>query len=120
MKKRVCIIEDDHDIRDLIGIILTDERYDVSLCSSARAFTNLIETMTPDVIVIDMMLTDGNGMEICRSLKATAATAGIPVLLMSAHSGIEDAMRESCAVDFISKPFDIDIFKNKVETWLQL
>lgn len=120
MKKNVCIVEDDHDIRELIGIILTDDRYQVSLCDSAGAFNSLMETTTPDVIVIDMMLTDGNGMEICKSLKTTAATAGIPVLLMSAHSGIEDAMYENCAVDFISKPFDIDVFKTKVETWLQV
>lgn len=118
MKKRICIVEDDGDIRDLISYILADDGYDVQICGNAREFTNLILESTPDVIVFDIMLPDGNGLDLCKEMKLKDSTSRIPVLLMSAHHRPEEAMKSGCAVAFISKPFDIDYFKDTVTGYL--
>lgn len=68
----------------------------------------------PDLILMDIMLPDGNGLEMCRDLYADKSAAHIPVVLMSAHTAEYQVHRENCARDFIAKPFDIDEFIARV------
>lgn len=118
MKKNIYVLEDDADIRDLISLILIDDLYEVRTCASVREFTELMSHSRPDVVVLDIMLPDGNGLDLCREMKERQATASIPIVLMSAHQRSEDALSEGCAEAFISKPFNIDSFKQKVESYL--
>ncbi|MBE8722994.1 response regulator transcription factor [Sphingobacterium pedocola] len=118
MKKSICIVEDDAGIRDIIGYILEDDSYNVQLCSSAKEFNAIISVSVPDVVVFDIMLPDGNGIELCKEMKDRGNTSSVPVLLMSAHSRPDEAMESGCADAFISKPFDIDYFKDKVTSYL--
>jgi DNA-binding response OmpR family regulator len=118
MKKCICIVEDDRDIRELILYILMDDSYDVITCSSVKEFSHLISNSRPDVVVFDIMLPDGNGMDLCREMKIKETTAAIPVVLMSAHYKEDEVMKAGCAEAFIRKPFDIDYFKDKVVSYL--
>jgi DNA-binding response OmpR family regulator len=118
MKKMICIVEDDPDIRDLISYIMLDDHYDVLMCGSVKEFFELLNKAIPDVVVFDIMLPDGSGMDLCREMKVKETTASVPVLLMSAHYRPEEAMQAGCAEAFIAKPFDIDYFKDKVTTYL--
>jgi DNA-binding response OmpR family regulator len=119
MKKNICIVEDDSDIRELISYILVDDRYDVNMCASVKEFFDLMKNNTlPDIMVFDIMLPDGNGIELCKQMKVKELTSDIPILLMSAHYKIGTPEKAGCADAFISKPFDIDLFKDKVEAFL--
>ncbi|MCF3107606.1 response regulator [Niabella sp. CC-SYL272] len=105
MKKDVLIIEDDEDIRYLIAYVLKKAQYEVRIGASAGDLSSELSVKRPDIIILDIMLPDGNGVELCRKLKEDRLTRHIPVIIMSAHqfSNLEDA----CADDFISKPFSI-------------
>jgi two-component system phosphate regulon response regulator PhoB len=113
-QKTVMIVEDNSDIREIIAHILMGNDYTVELYSTASDFKNNLKQKLPDVIVLDIMLPDGDGIEMCKEIKSASQTGHIPILLMSAN----EPENEDCADGFIAKPFDIDLFKNKVEALL--
>jgi len=120
MGKRIHIVEDDEDIRFIIYYILTDSGYTVTESGTAKEFLNYITSAEPDLILMDVMLPDGNGIELCRNLKENPQKSTIPVIIMSAHAAEKSVLEEACAEDFISKPFDINIFLSVVNKQLSL
>lgn len=117
MKKNVYVVEDNDDIREMIEYLLSAADYNVSGYATASAFKEKLKGTHPDVIVLDVMLPDGNGLEICSQLKSNQLTREIPVLLMSAHAHI-DQVNDFCQADeFISKPFDIDDFVRRINKY---
>ena len=118
MNKTIYVVEDNDDIRELVEYLLEIEGYQVSGFPNATTFKDKIKNSVPDAIVLDIMLPDGNGIDICNQLKSTLATGNIPVLLMSANTNVAMISSESKADDFISKPFDIDDLVNRVKKLL--
>jgi len=114
MAKLIHVIEDDDDIRFILEYILLEANYNVTLFPTASAFEAAIIADKPDLIILDVMLPDGNGIEICRRLKINPETFHIPVLIMSAHAAQHAILEEACADHFISKPFDLDHFIDRV------
>lgn len=108
MKKKIYVVEDNDDIRELVEYLLEVEDYEVKGFANATDFSLKIENDLPDLVVLDVMLPDGNGVDICNKLKANPNTKELPVLLMSANANMAFVSKESMADDFISKPFDID------------
>ncbi len=115
MKKKVWILEDDPDIGEVISLLLTDEGYEVSLFPDASTFTASLPTLDADVLVMDVMLPDGNGIDLCQQVKASTTMGHIPVLMMSANKGLADLNGYYRADDFIAKPFDIDEMARKIK-----
>ncbi|HET8886576.1 MAG TPA: response regulator [Salinimicrobium sp.] len=105
--KEIFIVEDDQDIRELLGFLLAGENYQIKSFASAQAFREGIVGQKPNLILMDTMLPDGNGLELCRELRQDESTISLPVVIMSAHSDL-NISGESCAIDFIAKPFDVD------------
>jgi two-component system phosphate regulon response regulator PhoB len=118
LNKTIYVVEDNDDIRELVEYLLEIEGYKVSGFPNATSFEEEIKGSKPDAVVLDIMLPDGNGIDICNKLKSTTATENIPVLLMSANTNIAIISSESKADDFISKPFDIDDFVSRVRKLL--
>ena len=115
--KEIFIVEDDPDIRELIEYLLVSLEFKVESFPTAEDFYNGISGHSPDLILLDIMLPDGNGLEICKMLKDQQQTNQIPVLLMSAHAD-GNLLRGHCANDFISKPFDIDDLVNRIQQYV--
>lgn len=113
MKKDVLVIEDDEDIRYLIAYVLNKEQYDVRVGASASDLKKELSIKRPDLVILDIMLPDGNGVDLCRALKENNVTRHIPVIIMSAHQFHN--MEEARADDFISKPFSIKQIVASVE-----
>jgi DNA-binding response OmpR family regulator len=114
MKKNILVVEDDKDIREIICFILEDEEYEVNSCPDATSFRSQIFNQKPDLVIMDVMLPDGNGIDLCCEVKSDYHTNQVPVLMMSAHSSLRE-IRERCkADDFIKKPFDIYNLIDKV------
>lgn len=110
MKKTIYLVEDNADICNLVEYLLVDLGFEVQSYGSVTAFHQRSEASPPDMVILDIMLPDGSGLDICSELKADVATQPIPVLLMSAHDNGKLLAKEVAADDFISKPFDIDDF----------
>lgn len=117
--KRKCIyvLEDNDDIRELIALLLMEEDYEVHGYPSVKSFKKEMAQGRPDLIIMDVMLGDGNGIDVCDELKSSKVTHDIPVVLMSAHAGMNGF--KSKAEDFIPKPFDINEFVKKIDKHLQ-
>jgi two-component system phosphate regulon response regulator PhoB len=106
-KTRIHVLEDDQEIRNVIEILLKEEGFDVQLSSSFSQLKENIQDAMPDLFLLDVMLPDGNGADICRDLKTDVFTKHIPVVIMSAQNNTELNDTSVLADDYISKPFDI-------------
>lgn len=117
MKRIIQIVEDDEDIRSILEIILEDANFTVETFGNVTSFKNRRRQQV-DLILLDVMLPDGNGIDLSRWLKADAQTCQIPILIMSAHALVNDVLSSTQADGFISKPFDIDVFVSKIQQTL--
>lgn len=118
-QKSICILEDDPDISELVTYILSEAGYRVHQCATIGALMQILATQLPDLFVLDILLPDGNGLEVCRQLRTDLRTSHIPVLLMSANKTRKEVEEYGCTADFISKPFNIDHFRERVSCHMQ-
>ncbi len=118
MKKTIYLVEDDEDIRDMLGLIL-NRSYHVVPCENLKEFNTQMNQSLPDLVIMDIMLPDGNGDEAGLALQHNAVTKDIPVLFMSANMRFELANPLN-KHSFIGKPFDIKFFQQKVNHMISL
>jgi len=113
MAKLIFILEDNEDLRELYRLILEDEKYEILSFATLAEFRRH-STEIPDLYLLDVMLPDGDGIELCRELKANAASADVPVIMVSAHKQLAEVKTECPEADFVAKPFDIDYLTQKI------
>jgi two-component system OmpR family response regulator len=102
----VAIVEDDPEIRSLVGDLLSREGFRVTLCIGAEDLDRVIGRQKIDIVVLDLMLTGEDGLSICRRLRS--GPAGIPVLMVTAKGDDLDRIigLEVGADDYLAKPFN--------------
>jgi len=115
MEKHVLVVEDDNDILEMVEYLLSSNGLRVHGAGSVKQFWERLSRHTPDVILLDIMLPDGNGLELCMQLKASDATKHIPIVLMSANFSQKELEGKPCGHEFISKPFNIHDLIGKVQ-----
>lgn len=115
MKKAIYVLEDDADIGELIAFLLTEQGYEVSLFSNIASFRKQTDQPLPALVVIDVMLPDGSGLDVCQAWKGHPDTSHVPILLMSAYEDYKRDKNACLAEGFISKPFDIKMLIAEVE-----
>jgi len=113
--KTIFIVEDETGIRDALQLLLSFENYDVRSFSTVEAFNNRDQSVVPDIFILDVMLPDGLGTDLCNQLKEAPETSNIPVMIISAHAKAENVTQSCNADEFIPKPFDIDDVLAKIE-----
>jgi two-component system phosphate regulon response regulator PhoB len=114
----IFILEDNHDIGYVLSFFLQDEGYNVSLFPNVKLFNNAFLKSVPDLFLIDVMLPDGNGINVCNVIKQDVRTKQVPVMLMSAHVSAEILNNQLCADGFICKPFDLTVLCDKISKLL--
>jgi DNA-binding response OmpR family regulator len=118
MKPCIYVVEDNAAIRDVIEFLLIEEEYEVVLSPSVQEFWVQMQKHIPDMIILDVMLPDGNGLEICEKLKGSVKTHEIPVMMMSANNHLNKVKSGCVAEEFINKPFDLNDFANRIEHYV--
>ncbi len=107
MATRVLIVEDDPDIAELVQRYLEKAEYATERVSSGRDALASISARPPDLIVLDLMLPQVDGLEICRVVRSNEKTAAIPIIMLTARA--EESERivglELGADDYMAKPF---------------
>jgi phosphate regulon transcriptional regulator PhoB len=107
MTGRVLIVEDGPDIRDLLAWHLEREGYQVSRSRTGLEALRQIEAAPPDLVLLDLMLPEMDGLEVCRRLRRERATASLPIVMLTARGEELDRVLglELGADDYIVKPF---------------
>lgn len=105
--QRILLIEDEANILEAIGFVLSRDGWDVHGHGNGATALSEVARVGPDVVVLDMMLPGRSGLEILSDLRADAATADLPVLMLTAKGQAQD--RETAmalgANGFLTKPF---------------
>ncbi|MEO0013550.1 MAG: hypothetical protein RLZZ535_1939 [Cyanobacteriota bacterium] len=111
---RILLVEDEDLIRDMVKVALEEEGYEVYTASNGRAALNILQSpdfsrdkLTPDLIILDLMLPEVNGLDICRLLRYEGDIT--PILVISAKSSETDRVLglEVGADDYLTKPFSM-------------
>jgi len=107
MGKRILIIEDEKDIRELLQLYLKREGYDVHIAKDGETGLRKASQERFDLVLLDLMLPQLDGLEICRSLRSRPQTAGLPIIMITAKAEESDRIvgLEMGADDYITKPF---------------
>ncbi|MGA2615316.1 MAG: response regulator transcription factor [Spirochaetia bacterium] len=107
MNELVAVVEDEDDIRALVTAALKKERFRVREHSDGRGLLVSLSTDRPDLLVLDVMLPDTDGFEICRRIRADKALSSIPIIILTARAEEADRILglELGADDYVVKPF---------------
>lgn len=119
MGNLIHIVEDDEDIRFILEYVLSDAGYKIQLFNNISDFQNRDKSQRPDLLLLDVRLPDGSGLDLCREIKSAGSTSCIPVIIMSAHANGAFAISDGKADHFLAKPFDLDNFVMKIEAVLE-
>src|SRR5205807_3030831 len=107
MATRILIVEDDPDIAELVGRYLDKAGFTTERVGSGKDALNAIALKAPDLLVLDLMLPQVDGLEICRRVRANDGTAAMPIIMLTARA--EESERivglELGADDYLAKPF---------------
>jgi putative two-component system response regulator len=104
---RVVVVEDDQASADVLQRRLQANGMVVSVAHDGRRGIELVEEILPDLVLLDVMLPDTDGYDVCLRIKSNSSTSPIPVIFLSARGEVVDKVRGlSCgAADYITKPF---------------
>ena len=115
----IMIIEDDEPTRTLLHMLLKNE-YHVILAEDGVMALRILNEQTPDLILLDIMMPKIGGIETCRRIRANEMTADIPIIMLTALSGVDDKVDafEVGADDYITKPVHQAELKSRIKVQL--
>jgi DNA-binding response OmpR family regulator len=107
MNELIAVIDDEPDILELVTLHLKKNRFRVREFSDAEAFYRFLHSEVPDLIILDLMLPDADGFEVCKHLRKTDKLAAIPIIMLTAKVTETDKILglELGADDYVTKPF---------------
>jgi PleD family two-component response regulator len=116
-KSRILIVEDDFDISNMLKIYFNGQGYDADVAGRGEDALEKTKQGLPHLIVLDIMLPDIDGYEVCRRLRTNTRTSHIPVIFLTQKDERSDKLQglELGADDYITKPFDIEELKLRVQ-----
>jgi DNA-binding NarL/FixJ family response regulator len=121
MDKPIILIVDDEELNlQLIGKVLQDLDIDITLASSGIKALQLLETLVPDLIILDIIMPSMSGFDVCRKITANKKVSKAPIIFISAKTGGEDIVKgfKLGARDYITKPFIKEELIARVQTQL--
>jgi PleD family two-component response regulator len=115
-KARLLVVEDDIDIGNMLKIYFSGMEFDVDVAMRGKDALEKTKQVLPHLIVLDIMLPDIDGYEVCRNLRTNMRTSHIPVIFLTQKDERSDKLQglELGADDYITKPFDIEELKLRV------
>jgi len=109
MSAKVLVVEDEEPISQLLAYNLTKEGFTVAISSDGDEALMAVDEEKPDLVLMDWMLPNVSGIELCRQLRARMETREIPVIMLTARGEEEDRVRglDVGADDYVTKPFSM-------------
>ena len=116
-KGRILVVEDDTDISNMLKIYFSAQGYEVTVAGRGNDALERTRQQLPNVIVLDIMLPDIDGYEVCTRLRRTLRTSHVPIIFLTQKDERSDRIAglELGADDYITKPFDIEELRLRVQ-----
>ena len=117
----IYIVEDDQNIREIESFALKNSGYQIQDFSSAREFYRAVKERKPDLVILDIMLPDEDGMEILQKLRKNPETKRLPIMMVTAKTTEIDRVKglDSGADDYMTKPFGVMELISRVKALLR-
>lgn len=121
MPAKILVVEDEDTLSELLTYNLEKEGYLVATCADGDDALIMVEEEAPDLILLDWMLPNVSGIEICRQLGARTETRDIPVIMLTARGEEDDRVRglDQGADDYVTKPFAMSELMARVKALLR-
>lgn len=109
MDARILIADDDETIIRLLTITLRNEGYELIIARDGRAALDMVNSEHPDMAILDVMMPEMTGFEVCHALRAQPETATMPVIILSGLSDVNDKASglQAGADEYVTKPIDL-------------
>jgi diguanylate cyclase (GGDEF)-like protein len=114
---RILVVEDDFDISNMLRIYFQSQDYEVAVVQRGREALEMCRHQLPNIIILDIMLPDLDGYDVCRELRSSLRTSHIPIIFLTQKDERSDKIHglELGADDYITKPFDVEELKLRVK-----
>ena len=121
LSKKILIVDDETDVTDLVAYTLKSKGFVVETVNDPNRSIGIARTFLPDLVILDVMMPDLNGIQICRMLRADAKLKKVPVVFLTAKAEESDRIQglETGADDYICKPFSTKELALRVQTILR-
>jgi two-component system, OmpR family, alkaline phosphatase synthesis response regulator PhoP len=115
--KKILIVEDEADIAQLVKLYLEKEGFRMTIAPTGIEGLKLIKTDRPDMVVLDLMLPEIDGLEVCKKIRSAPDTALLPILMLTAKAEESDTIigLELGADDYVAKPFSPKVLVTRVK-----
>ncbi|MCL1855162.1 MAG: response regulator transcription factor [Clostridia bacterium] len=115
---KILVVEDEAKIARFITLELEHEGYEVQVASDGRAGLSLFESWQPDLVILDLMLPELSGIEVCRRIRQTS---DLPVIMLTAKDDVSDKVMglDMGADDYVTKPFAIEELLARIRVCLK-
>lgn len=121
MKQKIFILEDEPDLLELLGTIFSREGFEVKKFRSGINALNEVQKNTPDVVLMDIMLPDFSGFQLCKKIRDNPDTANIPIVILTSRTDEYDILNAfdfGCS-DYVTKPFNEKILLARIKACLK-
>ena len=120
-KDTILLVEDEHDIQDLLKFHLENENFSVSAVDTGEDALNFLKSSSAALVLLDLMLPGIDGLEVCRRLKAHPDTRDIPIVMLTAKDSEADIVAglEIGATDYVCKPFSPRVLLARIHAVLR-
>jgi DNA-binding response OmpR family regulator len=121
-KPLVLIVDDNPKNLTLMGKLLSDNHYEVGMAQSGEQALNFVRKNQPDLILLDVMMPEMDGFEVCRKLKSQLVTQHIPVIFLTAKTETDDIVKgfEAGGVDYVTKPSISEELLARIKTHIEV
>lgn len=121
-KPLLLLVDDNPANIQVAGSFLRDEGLDIAIATNGEKAIKIAQSRKPDIILLDIMMPELDGFEVCAKLKEDESTKDIPIIFLTAKNATEDIVKAFSigAVDFITKPFNLPELISRVNTHLKL
>lgn len=121
-KPTILIVDDILENLQVLGSTLFDKGYEIAIAENATSALNILTDITPDLILLDIMMPEIDGFELCKQIKSTNELKEIPIIFLTAKSDTDNIIKgfEYGAVDYITKPFNQNELLSRVHSHIEL
>ncbi len=118
---RILLIDDEEDLVEMLSFRLRAVGFEMLTATTGKCGLKIAQERTPDLILVDLMMPDVDGREVCRQLKEDTKTSSIPIIAFTALSRPDlcTIVRDAGALDCITKPFEPDLLIEKINKILE-